>query len=110
MPRVFGEIGNVRTSAAENRVRQVNTPMQYDYYSYGNTYGYAYNYYGGGGPVGDYGTVAVANTAAYVQARAAVHAEQRVKAGTQARDSIQQLQQLTADIKKKMTIKYQLDF
>ena len=105
-----GGYNAIRTSAAENRVRQVNTPMQYNYYSYGNTYGYAYNGWGYGGPVGDYGTYAVANTAAYVQARAAVHAEERVKGGTQARNSIQELEKATADIRKKMTMKYQVDF
>lgn len=103
----------IRTSAAENRVRQVNTPMQYNYYSYANTYGYTYRngYFGGGVmPVGNYGTYAVADTAAYRQARTAIHAEERVKGGTQARNSIQELERATADIKKKMTIKYQADF
>jgi len=106
-----GGYNAIRTGAAENRVRQVNTPMQYNYYSYGNTYGYSYNgWTGEGGPVGDYGPFAVADTAAYRQQRNAIHAEERVKAGTQARSSIQELEKATADIRKKMTIKYQVDF
>ncbi|MCE9529116.1 MAG: hypothetical protein K8R36_23975 [Planctomycetales bacterium] len=106
-----GGYNAIRTGAAENRVRQVNTPMQYNYYSYGNTYGYTFNSWtGAGGPIGDYGTYAVADTAAYRQARTAIHAEERVKAGTQARSSIQELEKATADIRKKMTIKYQVDF
>lgn len=105
-----GGYNSIREGAASNRVRQVNTPMQYNYYSYGNTYGYAYNGWGYGGPVGNYGTYAVADTAAYVQQRNAIHAEERVKAGTQARSSIQELEKATAEIKKKMTIKYQVDF
>lgn len=100
----------IRTGAAQSRIRQVNTPMQYNYYSYGNTYGYAYNGYGVGGPVGDYGTVAVADTAAYRHARTAAKTEERVKSGTQARSSIQELQRATAEIRKKMTMKYQVDF
>jgi hypothetical protein len=105
-----GGYNSIRQGAAESRVRQVNTPMQYDYYSYGNTYGYSYNWYGGGGPVGDYGTYAVANTMAYNHARTAIRTEERVKSGTQARSSIQELERATADIRKKMTIKYQVDF
>jgi hypothetical protein len=105
-----GGYNAIREGAAENRIRQVNTPMQYNYYSYGNTYGYAYNGWGYGGPVGDYGSFAVADTAAYRQQRTAIHAEERVKAGTQARSSIQELEKATADIRKKMTIKYQVDF
>jgi hypothetical protein len=105
-----GGYNAIREGAASNRVRQVNTPMQYNYYSYGNTYGYAYNGWGMGGPVGNYGTVAVADTAAYRQQRAAIHAEERVKSGTQARSSIQELEKATADIRKKMTTKYQVDF
>ena len=105
-----GGYNAIRTGAAETRVRQVNTPMQYNYYSYGNTYGYAYNGWGWGGPVGDYGTYAVADTAAYRQQRTAIHAEERVKSGNQARTNIQELEKATADIRKKMTIKYQVDF
>ncbi|MBC7852517.1 MAG: hypothetical protein IAF94_03690 [Pirellulaceae bacterium] len=100
----------IRTGAAQSRIRTVNTSMQYDYYSYGNTYGYSYNAYGGGGPVGDYGTYGVANTAAYNHARTAIRTEERVKSGTQARSNVQALEQATAEIRKKMTIKYQVDF
>ncbi len=108
-----GGYNAIREGAAENRVRQVNTPMQYNYYSYGTTYGYTYRdgYMGGGVvPYGSYGTVAVADTAAYRQARTAIHAEERVKAGTQARSNIQELERATAEIRKKMTVKYQVDF
>jgi hypothetical protein len=95
----------IRTGSAQARIRTVNTPMQYDYYSYGNTYGYSY-----GVPVGTYGTEAVANTAAYNHARTAARTEERVKSGTQARSSMQELERATAEIRKKMTIKYQVDF
>jgi hypothetical protein len=105
-----GGYNAIREGAGNTRVRQVNTPMQYNYYSYGNTYGYAYNGWGVGGAVGDYGTFAVADTAAYRQQRTAIHAEERVKSGQQARSNIQELERATADIKKKMTIKYQVDF
>ena len=54
--------GAIRTVAARSRVRQVNTQMQYNYYSYGTTYGYTYrdgDYGAGYVPYGNYGTVAV---------------------------------------------------
>ena len=54
--------GAIRTGAARSRVRQVNTQMRYNYYSYGTTYGYTYrdgDYGTGYVPYGNYGTVAV---------------------------------------------------
>lgn len=94
----------IRQGAANKRVRQVNEPMQYNYYSggvaYSGTYrsGYAY------------GTVAVADQQAYQHARTAIKTEERVGSANSARDIVQGIQDATADVRKKMTLKYKVDF
>ena len=104
---------SIRSGAANTRVRQVNTPMQYNYYSYGTTYGYTYRdgYYGAGyTPYGSYGTVAVPDQLAYRHERTRIHAEERISSANTARDYLQNIQVITTDIRRKMTQKYQVDF
>lgn len=103
----------IRTGAARSRVREVNTPMQYDYYTRTNTYGYTYRdtWFGGGmSPVGDSTTYAVPDQQAYAHARAAVRTEERVASGNQARDLIQGIDKASGDIRRAMTTKYKVDF
>jgi hypothetical protein len=103
----------ITSGAARSRIRQVNTPMQYDYYSGGTTYGYTYRdgYYGAGVvPYGTYGTVAVPDQAAYAHERARVRTEERVTSANDARGIVQNIQQATTDMKRKMTQKYMAEF
>jgi hypothetical protein len=103
----------IRSGAARSRIRQVNTPMQYDYYSYGTTYGYTYRdgHYGTGvTPYGAYGTVAVPDQRAYAHEKTRVRTEERVSSANSARDIVQNIQKATADIRRRMTQKYQVDF
>jgi hypothetical protein len=103
----------IRTGAARSRVREVNTPMQYDYYSRTNTWGYTYRdgWFGGGVvPWGETQNWAVPDQQAYNHARAAVRTEERVASGNQARDLIQGIDKATGDIRRAMTTKYKVDF
>jgi hypothetical protein len=108
-----GGYNAIRSGAAKSRIREVNTPMQYDYYTQTNTYGYTYRdswWGGGGGPVGDTSTYAVPDQQAYAHARAAVRTEERIASGNQARDSVQGIEKATGDIRRAMTQKYGVDF
>jgi hypothetical protein len=103
----------IKMIGARKRVRQVNTQPQYDYYTYGTTYGYSYRSgYGGAGyvPYGSYGTVAVPDTQAYSKELARVATEERVSGATDARAIFDQLEKATADIRRKMTMKYNVEF
>lgn len=103
----------IKMIGAKKRVRQVNTPPQYDYYTYGTTYGYSYRSgYGGSGyvPYGTYGTVAVPDTQAYSRELARVATEERVSGAADARTIFDQLEKATADIRRKMTMKYNVEF
>jgi hypothetical protein len=105
--------GAIRTSSARSRTRQLNTQMTYDTYSYGQTYGYTYRagLLGAGvEPWGYSGYVNVPNTRAYWHDRTTVQAEERVNSAQSARDVVAQIDQLTADTRRKMTQKYQIDF
>lgn len=103
----------IRGGAAKARVRVVNTQMQYNYYSYGETYGYTYrnNYFGAGYvPYGNYGTIAVPDQQAYNHERTRARTEERVASGNSARDIVENIKASTGEIRRKMTQKYQADF
>jgi hypothetical protein len=98
--------GAIRGGAARSRVRQVNTPMQYDYYSGGATYGYSYR----AGWMGSYAEVAVPNQMAYNHERTRVRTEERIASSSSARDIMANVQEATGQIRRKMTQKYSADF
>ncbi|QDU29360.1 hypothetical protein ETAA8_44690 [Anatilimnocola aggregata] len=103
----------IRSGAARSRIRQVDTPMQYDYYTQTNTYGYTVRdgWFGGGyTPYGYTNTYAVPDQQAYIHARTQAATEERVTSGNQARDIFQGIEKATGDIKRKMTQKYSADF
>lgn len=102
----------IRTGAARSRVRQVNTPMTYNYYSGGETYGYSYRMglWGGMMPYGYSETWAVPDTRAYQQARTRAKTEERVSSASSARDIMAQVDQASAAIRRKMSQKYQINF
>jgi hypothetical protein len=103
----------IRSGAARSRVREVNTPMQYNYYTNTNTWGYTYrDGWGGGGtvPWGSSYTTAVPDQQAYIHARTAVKTEERVASGNEARTIMQGIEKATGDVRRAMTTKYGVDF
>jgi hypothetical protein len=104
---------SIKMIGARKGVRQANTQPQYDYYTYGTTYGYSYRSgYGGAGytPYGTYGTVGVPNTQAYSQELARIATEETISGATDARAVFTQLQTALADMRRKMTVKYNVEF
>jgi hypothetical protein len=100
----------IKMIGARKQVRQVNTQPQYDYYTYGTTYGSSYRSGYGGAAYGTSATVGVPNTQAYSQELARVASEERVSGATDARAVFAQLREATADIRRKMTMKYKVEF
>jgi hypothetical protein len=108
-----GGYNALRSGAAKSRIREVNTPMQYDYYTRTNTWGYTYRdgWYGGGVvPWGDSYTYAVPDQQAYNHAKSAARTEEFIQSGNQARDFMVNIDKATGDIKRAMTTKYNVDF
>lgn len=108
-----GGYNAIRSGAAKSRIREVNTPMQYDYYTRTNTYGYTYRdgWFGGGVvPWGDTSTYAVPDQQAYNHAKSAARTEEFIQSGNQARDFMVNIDKATGDIKRAMTTKYNADF
>lgn len=103
----------ITMSSARTTVRQVNTQPQYDYYTYGTTYGYSYRSGPAGSgyvPYGSYGTVGVPDTQAYSRELARAATEERVAGAAGARSVFDQLDQATSEIRRKMTMKYNVEF
>jgi hypothetical protein len=103
----------IRMGSARARVRQANTPMQHDYYSAGTTYGYTYRdtYLGAGYvPYGESATFAVPDQRAYYQERTRIRTQERVSSANDARTIVQGIEAATADIRRAMTQKYQVEF
>ena len=101
----------VRSGSARSRIRQVNTPMQYNYYTGGTTYGYTYRYLDGAYvPHGASATFAVPNQLAYRHERTRIRTEERVSSANNARTIVQGIEGATADVRRAMTQKYQVEF
>jgi hypothetical protein len=96
----------IKMIGARKNVRQANAQPQYDYYTYGTTYGYSYR----SGYAGAYGTVAVPNTTAYSQELARISTEERASGATDARGIFDQLEKAQSEIRRKMTMKYNVEF
>jgi hypothetical protein len=108
-----GGYNAIRSGAAKSRIREVNTPMQYDYYTNTNTYGYTYrdNWYGAGiVPWGNTYTYAVPDQQAYNHAKSAARTEEFIQSGNQARDFMGNIEKATGDIRRSMTTRYNVDF
>jgi hypothetical protein len=104
---------SIKLIGARKNVRQANVQPQYDYYTYGTTYGYSYRSgYGGAGyvPYGTSGTVAVPNTTAYSKELARISTEERASGATDARAIFDQLEKAQSEIRRKMTAKYNVEF
>lgn len=108
-----GGYNAIRSGAAKSRIREVNTPMQYNYYTQTNTYGYTVRdgLFGGGVmPWGDTQTFAVPDQQAYNHAKSAARTEEFVQSGNQARDFMGNIEKATGDVKRAMTTKYSVNF
>jgi hypothetical protein len=104
---------SIKMIGARTGVRQVNTQPQYDYYTYGTTYGYSYRSgYGGAGyvPYGTSATIAVPDTQAYSKELARAATEERISGAADARGIFDQLEGAMSDIRRKMTMKYNVEF
>jgi hypothetical protein len=101
-----GAYAALQSGAAQSRIRQANTEVQSNYYTYGATYGYTYRY----GADGAWGTVAAPDIAGYKHEMARIRTEERTASGNQARDIVQGIKSLTAETRRKMTQKYEVDF
>jgi hypothetical protein len=103
----------IHTSYARKRARQVSTPVPYDYYTYNNTYGFAYRWNLWGGfyvPWGSWETFKVPDYRAYQQDRTAISAQERVTGANQAREIVGKLDEATGDIRRRMSAKYKTNF
>jgi hypothetical protein len=84
---------------------------QYNYYSYGETYGYTYAWpWGGMHPVGSYGTVAVPDMRQYYNDKSRAQYEANSKATFDVRQVGQQIRAGVSDMRRKMTDKYKTQF
>lgn len=100
----------IRASNIRKRVRQVSTPVPYDVYTYGNTYGYTDVFGGAWAGIGDAGTIKVPDYRAYQQSRTAAGAQERTAGLTDAKDILSKLDEASGDIRRKMSQKYKVDF
>ena len=93
-----------RGAGGRMRVESLNVPTQYDTYS-------AYRGgYGRWGVYGGYGEVYREDVKAMQSERTRIRTEERVSTASSGRDVMQQVTQATADIRRKMTQKYQVEF
>jgi hypothetical protein len=90
----------IRTSSARSRVRQLNTDVPTHSYGYQGVYGYTYRT----------GYSTIADHREYWQDRTRVRSEERVISAQSARDIMAQVDDATAEIRRKMTQKYQINF
>ncbi len=93
-----------RGAGGRMRVESLNVPTQYDTYS-------AYRGgYGRWGAFGGYGEVYREDVKAMQSVRTQIRTEERVNTASSGRDVMQQIAQATADIRRKMAQKYQIEF
>jgi hypothetical protein len=103
----------ITSGAARSRVRQVNAAPTYNYYTNSTVYGYSYrsdDFGSGYTPYGSTSTVAVEDVQAEFNNRARIRTEERVASVNQARGIVEQMEQQVADMRKRLTQKYQVEF
>lgn len=103
----------ITSGAAGSRVRQVNAAPTYNYYTNTSVYGYSYrsNDYGAGYvPYGAYSVTAVEDVRAEFNNRARIRTEERVASMNQARGIVDDMEKAVADMRKRLTQKYQVEF
>ena len=94
-----------RGSGGRSRVQQLNVPTQYE------VYGGARGGFGRWGAYGGYGAVAYGeDVRAMQQERTRIRTTERVNTAATGRDLMQQVAEATADVRRKMTQKYQVEF
>jgi hypothetical protein len=103
----------ITSGAARSRTRQVNAAPTYNYHTNTSVYGYSYrsNDYGSGYvPYGSYNVTATENVQAEFNNRARIRTEERVASVNQARGIVENMEKAVADMRKRMTQKYNTEF
>jgi hypothetical protein len=103
----------ITSGAARSRVRTVNAGPIYNSYTNSSVYGYSYrsNDYGSGYvPYGSYSVTNVEDVNAEFNNRARIRTEERVASVNQARGIVEAMERDVADMRKKLTQKYQIEF
>ena len=103
----------ITSGAARSRTRQVNAAPTYNYYTNTSVYGYSYrsNDYGSGYvPYGSYSVTAVEDVQAEFNNRARIRTEERVASMNQARGIVENMEQAVAEMRKRLTQKYNVEF
>lgn len=103
----------ITSGAARSRTRQVNAAPTYNYYTNASVYGYSYrsNDYGSGYvPYGAYSVTATENVQAEFNNRARIRTEERVASVNQARGIVEDMEKAVADMRKRLTQKYNTEF
>ncbi len=103
----------ITSGAARSRVRTVNAGPIYNSYTNTSVYGYSYrsNDYGSGYvPYGSYSVTNVEDVNAEFNNRARIRTEERVASVNQARGIVEAMERDVADMRKKLTQKYQIEF
>ena len=93
-------------AAASSRVRQQQVPEQYDVYSYSRPVGVTR----WGGAYGWYGWGTTPNVRREQQMRTQVRTQERLKGNLSANEIMRQIENATADIRRAMTQKYNVEF
>jgi hypothetical protein len=94
---------------AKTRVREVNQPTQYNTaYRYGGTGGYGR--YGGYGGYGGYAWASWEDTKAEQRERTRIRTEERIAGTASAQEIMGEVAKATAEVRRKMTEKYQVEF
>jgi hypothetical protein len=94
------------SGAANARQGELSVQQTYNTYSSGTLWGYSY----WGGPIGSYSEWSVPNVKAYQHDRTRARTAARLGAATDARGIMDNLDAAMADMKNKMTAKYNIEF
>lgn len=95
----------IHAGAAKGSAAARSVTPTYNYYGYGQTYGYIW-----GAPVGSYGYAAVPDMRQYYNDQSRVKYEANSKATFDVRQVGQQIRASVADMRRKMTEKYRVQF
>lgn len=105
-----GGATSVTEAAATSRIQQSQVPEQYDTYSWSTPVGVTNNYWRGAQVWGWGGWQAVPNDRRRGQIQSQIRTEQRIKGSLSANTVLQQVDAVTADVRRAMTQKYNAEF
>jgi len=100
----------IKNANYQKGVRQANVQPQYVTNTWGVTYGYSYGWDGYGGPVGASGTYTTRDYQAENDEKTAIRSEETANAGMSSAQCMQLIDQDTAAIRQRMSVKYKENF